>query len=436
MLLQSFKREIRPDDWQRFDIYASFVRHLWMREVRGSPVNRIDFGEGVRRQLASRTPAVPLLPNLRTILVWTNHSSLASLFLAPRVHRLELDIYPGEAAALSSLALEIPLRSPNLRSLHLMESGYWKRYHEAEFIHAFNELLKTLQLEEFVCDWFPLSQDMLNAVLGMPDLSKAVIYAEMPDLAHVMHTHPVHEARIRDFSLCAPLFMPSSLPHIISSLPSKLEALSITGHDGRSCNATELTGLISTLVNTCSPEHLTDISIGSRPRDSAYTGAVIEFKMLEPLLQFVYLRRISFRGHPFDFTDAEIKDMALAWPNLEWLTYWQYHYMSPEGLITVVPKTSLRGLLWLATYCRKLHSLTFPFHSSSGAVKNLTEDEMALAEGHCLSSFDVGFSEIECAEEIARFIKRVFPNLANLVFKVREPNALQWKKVQELIQCS
>ena len=352
------------------------------------------------------------------------------------MHQLTLDIYPGQAAALSSLALEIPLRSPNLRSLHLLETPEWKISHEAQFIHAFNELLKTLQLEEFVCDWFPLSQDMLSAVLGMPDLSTVVIYTTMPDLAQVMHTHPVHEARIRDFSLCAPLLMPSSLPHIISSLPSKLEVLSITGRRGRSCNVTELTDLISTLVNTCSPEHLADISIGSGYDNTTHGAAVIDFKMLEPLLQFVCLRRISLRGHPFDLTDAEIKDIGLAWPNLEDLRFWTYQYTPPEGSTNTGPRTSLRGLLWLATLCPKLVTLTFPFRSSSVDAELLMEDEMALAAGHHLNTLDVGFSEIESAEQVALFVNRVFPNLTLLVFRVGQPYYGRWEKVKKLIQRS
>jgi len=393
-------------------------------------MNLITFDDEVRRQLESRTPAVSLLPNLHTIFAGTNDPPLSSLLLTPRVHQLKLTTTPSQVAALSSLALEIPLRSPNLRSLHLVETVYCHVSDKAQFTRALVELLKTLQLEEFICKWFPLSQNMLNALLDMPELSTVAIYTAMPDLVQVMHTHPVREAQIRNFSLRVPLLMPFSWPHIISSLyTSKLEALSIISCCG-SCDATEFTALISTLVNTCSSEHLTDISIDCGP---IHVAAAIEFKMLKPLLQFVYLRRISLPGHPFELTDAEIKDMAMAWPNLEELSYWQYRYISPQGLITLVPKTSLRGLLWLATHCRKLYSLTFPFHSSSGALEDLTEDEMLLAEGHSLRLFDVGFSEIECAEEVARFIKRVFPNLVKLVFRIGEHNAEQWEKVEELV---
>jgi hypothetical protein len=398
-----------------------------------SPMNFIDFDDGARRQLESRTPAVFLLPNLRTIIAWTNVLPFTSLFLTPRVHHLKLMMDPGEIPSLSSLVLEIPLRSPKLRSLHLENDGFWNPSDRFQFIHTLIELFKDFKLEEFVCNWLPLSQDMLNVVLGMPELSSVHIYAAMQDLAQVLHTHPVQEPRIRNFHLCAPQLIPSSLPHIISSLfPSKLEALSITSRNGWSCDAMELTGLISTLVNTCSPKYLTIIYISTGYYDSPQAGAIIDFKMLEPLLRFTHLRCISLPEHPFDLTDAEIKDMALAWPNLEGLSYWQYQYVSPEGLNTIVPRTSLRGLLWLATHCRKLHSLTFPFYSSSGAVEGLTEDEMASAEGHNLSFFDVGFSEIECAEEVAKFINRVFPNLTLLAFG--RPNTEQWEKVQKLIQ--
>ena len=402
-------------------------------------MNFISFGDGVRRQLESRTPAVSLLPNLRTVVAWTNDLPLTSLFLTPKVHHLKLVMHPGQVAALSSLALEVPLHSPNLRSLHLVEStgSIWNVSHKAQFIDALAELLENLQLGEFICDWFPLSEDMLSAVLRMPDLSTAVIYATMPDLAQVMHTHPIQDVHIRRFALNTPLLVPSQLPHIISSLrPSKLKALCITARRA-SCNAKELTDMISTLANTCSPKHLTEFYIRSGRHDPVdVAGAAMDFKMLKPLLQFVHLRRISLPSHPFDLTDAEVKDMALAWPNLEDLYFWTYQYTPPEGSTNTGPRTSLRGLLWLATHCPKLMTLTFPFRSSSVDAEFLTEDEMALAEGHHLNILDVGFSEIESAEQVALFVNRVFPNLTLLVFRVGQPYYGRWEKVQELIQRS
>ena len=61
---------------------------------------------------------------------------------------------------------------------------------------------------------------------------------------------------------------------------------------------------------------------------------------------------------------------------------------------------------------------------------------MELAEGHNLDYLEVGFSKIERVEEVAGFIKRVFPNLGKLSFSVGGPDTEQWEKVQELIQCS
>ena len=97
--LKNSKREIRPDDWERFDIYASFVQHLGEREMQErSPMYFITLDDEVRRQLESRTPAVSLLPNLRTIVAWENDFPLTSLFLTPRVHHLKLMMDPRQRA--------------------------------------------------------------------------------------------------------------------------------------------------------------------------------------------------------------------------------------------------------------------------------------------------------------------------------------------------
>jgi hypothetical protein len=346
-------------------------------------------------------------------------------------------MHPAQATVLSSLALQIPFRAPKLRSLHLAESAVWNTSHKAQIMDALADLLKNLQLKEFTCDWFPLSAEMLSAVLGMPALSSVAMYATMPVLAEVMNTRPVQEARIKEFSLSTPYLIPSHLPHIISSLlPSKLEALRITANRG-SWKQHELTDLIPSLAETCSAEHLTDIHIDSGRYDPSEPAAVIYFKTLEPLLQFVHLRHLSLTAHPFELTDAEVKDMAMAWPNLEDLYYWQYRYTLPGGFASFAPKTSLRGLLWLATHCRKLSSLTFTFSASSSGTEYVTDDEMALGADHNLNFLDVGFSEIESAEDVATFIKRVFPDLSLLVVGTGEldsHNTERWNEVQALIQ--
>ena len=75
--------------------------------------------------------------------------------------------------------------------------------------------------------------------------------------------------------------------------------------------------------------------------------------------------------------------MAMAWPKLEDLYYWAYRCTPREGSTNTGPRTSLRGLLWLATLCPKLIILTSPFHPLSVDAEFFTEDETA--EGHHLN---------------------------------------------------
>ena len=93
----------------------------------------------------------------------------------------------------------------------------------------------------------------------------------------------------------------------------------------------------------------------------------------------------------------------MAWPNLTKLKF----KIIP---VTSNTRTTIWGLLWLATFCRKLKSLTFNFNGT----EQISPDELALAANHGSTFLDVGNSMFDELEDVVEFMSVVFPTLLEI----------------------
>ncbi|KAF8961417.1 hypothetical protein BDZ97DRAFT_1211068 [Flammula alnicola] len=430
----TFKRDVEANDWERFDFYAPFVKHMGSIERNErSSTNFIVIDDRVCRELELRNRV--LLPDLQTMVASSNDLPLTSLLLTPRVHQLQLNMHPSHIMSLSPLTIEIPLRTPLLKSLHLSQSTTWKPPHMALFMDPLFELLNNLDLEEFECDWLPLSDEMTQSLIKMPSLRAMTISKEIPALARILRDDLIKEPRIKVFRVWPHDLGPSYLADILISLrPSQLQEFRIQSQGNMSahCNSAQLNDLILAISRCCSSIHFTHLSLEGLPwLPSINRGrlAVVTYPMLQPLFRFSNLRNLSLWASPFDLTDAEVKEMAMAWPHLEEL-YFETTY---DTLYPEPRRTTLRCLLWMAIYCRALISLTFPFTGTS----SFSDEELALAAGHRLSFLTVGHSVISNPEEVSSFLNTVFPTLSLLMWNDLggdDANNERWGEVQAQIQ--
>ncbi|PPR05277.1 hypothetical protein CVT26_011442 [Gymnopilus dilepis] len=153
--------------------------------------------------------------------------------------------------------------------------------------------------------------------------------------------------------------------------------------------------------------------------------------MIKCILPLSNLRTVTLSAHPLDLTDEEIKHLAISWPALQTLVF------ESTPLFDLPPRSSLKGLLWLALYCRKLHYLEYRFSEASGDVI-LDPDDLATAANHPLRILAVGSSPLEDTQKVARFLTSVFPTLSFLSFSYPrgqpDGNSLRWAEVESLIQ--
>ncbi|KAF8177660.1 hypothetical protein BJ912DRAFT_1146499 [Pholiota molesta] len=427
----TFRRDILPSDWERFDLYAPCVRQLGnIAPNERSSATFMVLDDKIWRELKRRDK--PLLPNLTRMAASSNDMPTAALLLTPYVHQIKLVMHPCYVSSICRLIDDIPLRVPTLKILHLHRSTNWAPSDQALLGTALLDLLEKLNLEEFQCDWFNLSDEMVQALAQMPDLRKITILKDIPALARALHDFPFKVPRLKEISIWTNAVGPSPLAQILVALrPSSLEAFRVMPVARNiPCTQEELNDLISAIKTRCSPKSLTHFDFeGCTEPQPLDAPPIADAKLLRPLFVFSNLRQFCLPAYPFEFTDAEVKELAMSWPLLEELSFRSSIVPTPP----LNTRTTLRCLLWFSIYCRNLRSLSFVFNGT----ETFSEAELSMASDHPLSLLSVGYSVIADPDAVAAFFNIAFPNLALLDWTsapTDEQNMRMWEEVETKIQ--
>ena len=388
-----------------------------------SQINSITIHERIFHELERRDRV--LLPNLKTMIIEDRANRYSSLFLAPPTQHLELQITPDDSNISRRLIDDIPLRSPRLKYLQLLRPSAWMRVEKDSFAAPLPRLLNRLQdLEQFYFEWLHLSDEITIAVLQMSNLRKMTIYKEIAVLERILLDHKVESPHLEEVTIRTDHFGVHSLAELLISLrPALLTSFRVLAVSGY-CYQVDLGGLFHAIGKHCSPTRFAKLTLASDSfeQNSPENITTIYFSTLGPLLPFSQLRVLVLCNHPFDLTDEEIKEMAMAWPNLTTLEY----EIIPT---TSETRTTIWGLLWLATFCRKLKYLTFNFNGT----EQFSPDELALAANHGLTDLDVGDSMFDELEDVVEFMSTVFPTLPMITYCSWNDNTKsKWDKVEEL----
>lgn len=409
-------------------MYAPLVRHLSAIErLEQSPANFLVLDSHIYQALERRNQV--LLPNLSTMVASRSDIPAMTFLLTSPIHRLKIHMHPSQIPQLHELLqFDIPLSMTRLASLHLAQSGMtWSQESRLIIGPALSTLLRELDLEEFECDWFHLEDEHVELLLKMPSLRVTSIFKSVPTLDRVLLLHPIGKApRLRSFTIWTDNMGPMHLAGILASLrPAQLETFSVHPTcTNPSCTTAELAELTRSIAESCAPAHFAQLCLENWQGVRPVRHAPADFGVLRPLAAFAHLRHLVLASHALDLTDAEIETLARAWPRLEVLAV---------NASAPAPRTTLRGLLALATHCRALRSVTFQF--AGGAT--FDDAELVLAAGHGLHELSVGSSTAPDAGVVAAFLRVVFPKLALLLWMPDargDANNALWEEVEAEIQ--
>ncbi|KAF9484316.1 hypothetical protein BDN70DRAFT_989765 [Pholiota conissans] len=430
----SFRREVIPEDWERFDLYAPLVKAIGLVTAHTWTTPKFTLSKGIELVLHERRKI--LLPNLTMLAELSGDPSATLLLLTPYIQVLKFRVdFSWGTSFISRFISDITFYLHSLTSLHIsVYSGFNLDHQKVEtFASDVARLLGLLNLEEFVCNWLELSGPMVETLVQMPRLRKIDILVSPPALELLHFVEP----QLKGIRICISTFPGADaevdmVPHLSRILIALQPTLLDSFYFRKKKSAThmtqqDLTSLTSAIERHCSPKFLRYFSIIYQ-RVMNDLPAIANIQLFRPLLAFSQLRKLCLEVHA-DFTDAEAQQLAISWPHMEELDIVPFISVPPSLPI----RTTLKCLLWFATYCRNLKQLSFCFKG----MDTFTECELAEASDNPLCCLEVGYSTEVDPERFLDFVKVVFPNLSALMWNelaMDDGNNEKWEAVNTSLQ--
>lgn len=172
----------------------------------------------------------------------------------------------------------------------------------------------------------------------------------------------------------------------------------------------------------------------------------IKTEVFRPLLQCTNMRRFGiFAGWYMDADDEFLRQVAEAWPKIEYLT------LDASEQWPHISRITLKGLEPLAIHCPQLKTLAVVINCDAPLSES---DTNATAQGHpqrqtALQELGVGGSRVASPEDVALYLSTRFANLSTIwTYKyadmldqfwdpgVQEEDAdtVQWRRVQQSLR--
>ncbi|KAJ7140942.1 hypothetical protein C8R44DRAFT_692839 [Mycena epipterygia] len=415
-----FRRPIVPSDWTRVFFYAVYVKTL-VQDSR-SPVTA-----EIYAALSLSLPKHPLFPNIRN-LIWRTEDDIfpyIRILVGDKLKSIVLDMHGSEIIR-SSLLPSLTTFHPKLT--HVEFDPTMLPGHPSMVMGA---------IYSAICSWNYLEKLGVTTL----DLPSMLHLARLPNLkclslfrfpdwamtkefqAGVASTGPVFAA-LRELSTYSPIAPITVFLDVID--PDALDNVDLTI---LTSTLTEHWQTLNTSLARKSSKTLTKLSlkqIYNAPDHDDYTPErMLTPDSLRPLLSFANLAQVTINApYGIDIDDALLKQMALAWPQLEKLD------LAPVVQhVRYAPQITLPGLIPLAQHCPLLASLAL--------VLNATDTDPYSKEkpggGVCnrsLVDLDVVESPLTSPGAVASFLSAIFPNLqrvANREELMRNPDAADWE---------
>lgn len=320
----------------------------------------------------------PFLPRLE-IFVWSHDAVPADckeyfdLFLAPSVvdftletHSSDYDEHPRRSD--DDLKLErLPTFCPKLEQLHLsLSGGVALRAHLPDIVRP----LKNLRVLSCQFEHTSFSRDLLHALSSLPALEELQLVAgiyplnqdvllidTLPDSAPDIELPTLRLLALEGTSI-------TSCAMVLETL--KLPALDTIEVEAPMQSAEAFRALLEDLNTCCRQDSLKSIRVID---DSVYDldllgvahPVQVAYDVIKPLEKFRYAEKLELNCR-FDLDDADIEQVANAWPDLREL------YLGRDGWYSSAPTSvTMVGLAALVDRCRKLEEMDLAFNASDPA---------------------------------------------------------------------
>ncbi|KAJ7115591.1 hypothetical protein C8R43DRAFT_1038551 [Mycena crocata] len=436
-----FRRPLVPTDWERPLVYWTRIRNF--RIMKFSPTI---VSPDACQALQLCCPGSCLFPNLQKIRWLVDDPvvfPLMAIFLAPRMHSIDITLIPGESMVQLSLLPTLAVRYPNLTEVALserhrttlgpsilqsiaalvcnlprLESFYVSTVDSIIFDHiARLRSLRYLVISELLNSSLAGRPERIGLEPCFPSLETLTLWSTTPKitvaLIRAMPRRPLTELRV--------IFETDFLDiHSSAELYSAL---------ARHCSHSTLKYL-SLQEESCYAAQPT-----FPPSEEEFDDYVVPPATLRLLFAFTNLTKVKLCTYfGFDLDDATVIDMARAWPfirKLELEPYFDVHLTPHRTGVTMA------GIQAIATHCLDLKKLAIFFDA-----KKIPSASVNIRPQTKLVYLDVFCSPISSSASVTTFLSETFPNLGRInahCFKcelahTRSSAVRRWNEVQKLIE--
>jgi len=405
---KSFRRLPTKLEWARFRKYARRMRKFQPHVILDSLTSQ------VLPVLQSRAFSEPLLPNLKTLKLWSATGDLIPfipLFLSPgtTVINIEFTTSGLPEVVTASMITTLPTLCPNLQKIML-----YPLPRGPVITAAVSELLLTIDrdsIRSFHVDSL-LTEEAREMVYKLPNLCELMVVIDGPTLLPTLVLPNLTEIDVEYDRDCG------WLQGFRGATFGKLASVTIRSES--SSIGDFLEAFKSVALTTSTPETLSTFGFyTSSPWRPNYRSLLPFTQLKELIVEFSCVG-----GCSSTIDDDVITDLARTMPKLETLHFGEEPCKTPTGV-------TAKGLAALAYYCPRLTALRIHFQVASfdpvitsGGGSTIPWEDCALTD---LDVGDISLPEVS-ALMVALTLLRIFPRLDCIQYR-----NMGWEQVANAI---
>ncbi|KAJ7495536.1 hypothetical protein FB451DRAFT_367085 [Mycena latifolia] len=393
-------RPVSPKDWERPLFYSRRVKWLFLNQT------MLVVSTKAFEAISLSCPGDHMFPNLQTLVLNLTPRTYESQFatsidflISPQLTEIRLDFGTG-FRLLCQIVPTLAVKCPSLTCVGIsMDESY-----DAATLQVVSDFVRSLaRIQDLAVT--NLDQDAFKHLGGLTSLKvlrlgnpkvpwMPALPIDSPTSSHHMYS-----------SLTALHFNCTTVERVITFIKAMSNAplKELESHPfSDAATSVEIGRLYSALAAHYSHTSLQRISIegGWAPEEGVPDQYRISGAILRTLFCFVNMVSVSLdQPFGFDLDDADIFDIAHAWPQLE--------YLSLTGHSDLKPRVTVQGLYAFGQQCPNLDYLEI----AVDATVVLAEPPGRSVLQHSLQMLEVLYSPIRTPKAVVAFLASIFPEV-------------------------